>query len=118
MSIQLHAVAKTLLPGFLYRRLWTGYQVRRLREAYFGRRWRALPAIAATGETHNFTYDLTSENLRYMAEMVAAAAAWPVAIFSRQYGRSFLMFKEQPKDHWYPGAGIGISFLAGKRTHA
>ena len=33
-----------------------------------------------------------------------------LARFSREKGRSFLMFKEQPKDHWYPGAGIGFSF--------
>jgi predicted O-methyltransferase YrrM len=33
-----------------------------------------------------------------------------LAKFSRETGRSFLMFKEQPRDHWYPGAGIGISF--------
>lgn len=33
-----------------------------------------------------------------------------LAVFSRTMGRNFLMFREQPKDHWYPGAGIGISF--------
>jgi hypothetical protein len=31
--------------------------------------------------------------------------------FSASTGRQFLFFKEQPVDHWYPGAGIGISFL-------
>src|SRR5216684_2383126 len=30
--------------------------------------------------------------------------------FSARTGRHFLFFKESPKDHWYPGAGIGISF--------
>jgi predicted O-methyltransferase YrrM len=30
--------------------------------------------------------------------------------FSARTGRQFLFFKEQPKNHWYPGAGIGISF--------
>lgn len=30
--------------------------------------------------------------------------------FSREAGRQFLFFKEEPLDHWYPGAGIGISF--------
>jgi hypothetical protein len=30
--------------------------------------------------------------------------------FSAKTGRQFLFFKEQPRDHWYPGAGIGISF--------
>jgi hypothetical protein len=28
-------------------------------------------------------------------------------------GRNFVFFKEQPKAHWYPGAGIGISYPAG-----
>ncbi len=30
--------------------------------------------------------------------------------FSARTGRQFLFFKETPRDHWYPGAGIGISF--------
>jgi predicted O-methyltransferase YrrM len=30
--------------------------------------------------------------------------------FSRETGRKFLFFSEKPKDHWYPGAGIGVSF--------
>ena len=30
--------------------------------------------------------------------------------FSRETGRQFLFFREEPRDHWYPGAGIGISF--------
>jgi hypothetical protein len=33
-----------------------------------------------------------------------------LALFSRENGRRFIFFKEEPKDHWYPGAGIGISF--------
>jgi hypothetical protein len=34
-----------------------------------------------------------------------------LARFSAERGRKFIFFREQPKDHWYPGAGIGISFL-------
>jgi hypothetical protein len=30
--------------------------------------------------------------------------------FSREHGRRFLFFREEPADHWYPGAGIGFSF--------
>ena len=30
--------------------------------------------------------------------------------FSIKNNREFLLFKEEPKNHWYPGAGIGISF--------
>jgi predicted O-methyltransferase YrrM len=33
-----------------------------------------------------------------------------LAKFSEEHGRQFLFFREQPEDHWYPGAGIGISF--------
>lgn len=31
--------------------------------------------------------------------------------FSRETGRKFLYFAESPADHWYPGAGIGVSFV-------
>jgi predicted O-methyltransferase YrrM len=33
-----------------------------------------------------------------------------LALFSRETGRKFVFFGEKPRDHWYPGAGIGISF--------
>ena len=36
-----------------------------------------------------------------------------LARFSAERGRGFLFFREVPKDHWYPGAGIGISFSQG-----
>jgi hypothetical protein len=32
-----------------------------------------------------------------------------LARFSSEASRRFLFFKETPKDHWYPGAGIGAS---------
>jgi predicted O-methyltransferase YrrM len=31
--------------------------------------------------------------------------------FSLENNRHFLFFQEKPKNHWYPGCGIGISFL-------
>jgi len=33
-----------------------------------------------------------------------------LAIFSNETKRNFLFFREEPSEHWYPGAGIGISF--------
>jgi predicted O-methyltransferase YrrM len=30
--------------------------------------------------------------------------------FAERTGRHFLFFQEAPKDHWYPGAGIGAAF--------
>jgi predicted O-methyltransferase YrrM len=30
--------------------------------------------------------------------------------FSRKMDKNYLFWREEPKDHWYPGAGIGIMF--------
>lgn len=32
--------------------------------------------------------------------------------FSEETDRQFLFFAERPADHWYPGAGIGLSYIA------
>ncbi len=34
-----------------------------------------------------------------------------LADFSATRGRQFVFFREEPRDHWYPGGGIGISFV-------
>jgi hypothetical protein len=39
-----------------------------------------------------------------------AHATDKLAQFARESGRQFLFFKEAPKNHWYPGAGIGIAY--------
>jgi predicted O-methyltransferase YrrM len=39
-----------------------------------------------------------------------AHATSKLAQFSRETGRRFVFFREVPKNHWYPGAGIGIAF--------
>jgi Methyltransferase domain len=33
-----------------------------------------------------------------------------LALFSEKHGRQFLFLREEPRDHWYPGAGIGFSY--------
>jgi len=33
-----------------------------------------------------------------------------LSTFARMTGRNFVFFQETPKDHWYPGGGIGIAF--------
>ena len=38
-----------------------------------------------------------------------------LAIFSRENKRNFLFFHEDPYEHWYPGAGIGISYIGAKK---
>lgn len=39
-----------------------------------------------------------------------------LAVFAKETGRSFLFFKEEPREHWYPGAGIGIAFWAHRES--
>lgn len=36
--------------------------------------------------------------------------------FSEGHGRPFYFWREKPKDHFYPGAGIGISLPPGRRS--
>ena len=33
--------------------------------------------------------------------------------FASETGRCFVFFRETPKNHWYPGAGIGFAFERG-----
>jgi predicted O-methyltransferase YrrM len=33
--------------------------------------------------------------------------------WSKETNRNFIFIKEFPKDHWYPGGGVGISFKSG-----
>lgn len=42
---------------------------------------------------------------------------WPeLQRWAEQQGRGFLHFGEKPRDHWYPGVGIGASFPALARS--
>jgi hypothetical protein len=52
-----------------------------------------LSVLLQTGETHNFTYDLTDTNLRYMAEAIAVATNKPT-IEIEQFIREAINDKE------------------------
>lgn len=39
-----------------------------------------------------------------------------LSVWAQQNGRDFLFFGEKPKDHWWPGDGIGIAFNRLRRT--
>ncbi len=70
--MSLRNLVKNAVPGAIIRRLrlWVAY--RKLRYFYFGDQLRAIkPLLRQTQETHNFTYDLTDDNLRYLAETIA-----------------------------------------------
>lgn len=36
--------------------------------------------------------------------------------FARRLGRQFLYFQDQPRDHWWPGDGIGAAFVPGVKA--
>jgi predicted O-methyltransferase YrrM len=36
--------------------------------------------------------------------------------FAGRIGKSFLYFQDQPRDHWWPGDGIGVAFVPGVKT--
>lgn len=36
--------------------------------------------------------------------------------FAQRIGKSFLFFQDIPKDHWWPGDGIGAAFVPGVKT--
>jgi predicted O-methyltransferase YrrM len=58
-------------------------------------------------------YELVKSKLSESATILAdnAHVTNELCKFSERTGRKFLFFQEKPKDHWYPGAGIGISFV-------
>src|SRR5436190_7273437 len=73
-------IIKPFIPRSLRRRIQLSRTADSLRDFYFGRQLKMLkPVIYETGETHNFTYDLTDQNLRYLAEMLAVATGKPPA---------------------------------------
>jgi predicted O-methyltransferase YrrM len=37
--------------------------------------------------------------------------------FAARIGKSFLYFQDTPRDHWWPGDGIGAAFVLGKRYY-
>lgn len=57
-------------------------------------------------------YDTVADRLSARAVILGdnAHATDRLLEFARRTGRHFLFFREQPKAHWYPGAGIGIAF--------
>lgn len=57
-------------------------------------------------------YQTIAANLSTNGIVVAdnAHVTGKLLAFARESGRRFLFFQEKPKHHWYPGAGMGISF--------
>lgn len=53
------------------------------------------------------TPQLTS-SARVLSDNAHVTAELPK--WAEQHGRAFLFFGEQPKDHWYPGGGIGAAW--------
>ena len=67
--------------------------------------------------------DYESEEYKTIAKMLSdnavilgdnSGATNELLDFSLKMNRDFVFFQEKPKEHWYPGGGIGISFKKGQ----
>lgn len=67
-----------------------------------------------SGEYEYREYQVVKDKLSVKGVILGdnAHATDSLSRFSHEAGRQFLFFSEKPADHWYPGAGIGISFPA------
>jgi predicted O-methyltransferase YrrM len=78
MQSRFRNIVKMVVPRALVRRVRAIQASHNFYDAYFKRRIDSiLPILLATGETHNFTYDLTDTNLLYLAETVACVTDKP-----------------------------------------
>lgn len=61
-------------------------------------------------------YRIVQHKLAKGAVILSETSRWSEALmkFSMASERDYLFFQAQPKDHWYPGNGIGFSFRAGE----
>ena len=64
------------------------------------------------GEYEKLEYETINTKLSKKALILGdnSHATNSLRIFSQATDRNFIFFKEIPREHWYPGAGIGISF--------
>ena len=58
-------------------------------------------------QEYSLIYDNLSENGIILSDNAHATAA--LREFSENSDRDFYYFREVPKNHWYPGAGLGVS---------
>ena len=89
---------------------------------YFNKKYfQIIKWMVNSKEDTNFTYDLKEENLNELYKLLEIIFdenfeqikkySEELLNFSINNERNFALFKEKPKNHWYPGAGIGISFI-------
>ena len=65
-----------------------------------------------TYEYERKEYETVKDKLKTSSVVIADNAHNNKALleFAKKIGRKFLFFKEQPKNHWYPGGGMGVAF--------
>jgi len=67
---------------------------------------------AHTYEYEKDEYEIVNSKLTSKAVIIADNAHSSSALFefAEKTGRRFLFFREEVKNHWYPGGGIGLAF--------
>ena len=74
----IHHFAKSIIPNPVWRRMSAVRDSRQFYNHYFKRQIDTIfPIVLATGETHNFTYNLTDRNLLYLTETIACITKRP-----------------------------------------
>jgi len=66
--------------------------------------WAEFLAIEPRFHSHSIVMSDNSQQTSKMFE------------FAQRIGKSFLYFQDAPKDHWWPGDGIGAAFVPGTNT--
>jgi predicted O-methyltransferase YrrM len=54
-------------------------------------------------------YTAVADQLSPQAVVLSDHPSWALPRWAEQTGRRFHFFRESPKDHWYPGGGIGLA---------
>ena len=108
---------KLLKKNLILRRIKDGlYATKNFNKKYY----QILKWTLNSREDTNYTYDLTDQNLDELYKLLesifnikylqAEKYSNKLLNFCIKNNRSFVLFKERPKSHWYLGAGIAISY--------
>ena len=78
IATKLRRFVKMALPSAIQRHLLARRNARRFYKHYFGAQISMiLPTLLTTGEMHNFTFDITERNIKYLTETIACVTQLP-----------------------------------------
>ena len=95
--------------------------IRRIKDRLYATKYfEIIRWVINSKEDTNYTFDLTDQNLHELNKLLESIFninysqvekhSDELLNFSIQQDRKFVLFRERLKNHWYPGAGIRISY--------